>query len=94
MLSSKDETLLIRGDSLLILDLGLDVVNGIRRLNIKRDGLAWKLQEKPTKRDASQTLNKKTKHDRDGRFIESTVHKEFMKHQVSKEWNSQQEGAR
>ena len=41
LLSSKDQTLLIRGDSLLILDLGLDIVNGIRWLNIERDGLAW-----------------------------------------------------
>ena len=40
LLSSKDQTLLIRGDSLLILDLGLDIVNGIRWLNIERDGLA------------------------------------------------------
>jgi len=27
LLASEDETLLIRGDSLLVLDLGLDVVN-------------------------------------------------------------------
>jgi hypothetical protein len=40
LLSSEDQTLLIRGDSLLVLDLGFDVVNGIRWLNIERDGLA------------------------------------------------------
>ena len=40
LLSSEDQTLLIRGDSLLILDLGFDIVNGIRWLNIERDGLA------------------------------------------------------
>ena len=40
LLSSKDETLLVRGDSLLVLDLGLYVINGVRRLHIERDGLA------------------------------------------------------
>lgn len=40
LLSGEDQTLLIRGDSLLILDLGFDIVNGIRWLNIERDGLA------------------------------------------------------
>ena len=39
LLSGEDETLLIRWDTFLILDLGLYVVNGIRRLNIKGDGL-------------------------------------------------------
>ena len=42
LLSSKDQTLLIRGDSLLILNLGLDVVNGVRGLDIKSDGLSGK----------------------------------------------------
>ena len=40
LLSSEDQTLLIRRDSLLVLDLGFDIVNGIRWLNIERDGLA------------------------------------------------------
>merc|ERR550514_1078229 len=40
LLSSKDKTLLIRRDSFLVLDLGLDVVDGIRWLNIKGDGLS------------------------------------------------------
>jgi hypothetical protein len=31
---------LIRGDTLLVLNLGLDVVNRIRRFNFERDGLA------------------------------------------------------
>ena len=41
LLSSKDETLLIRGDSLLVLDLSLHVIDRVRRLNIKRDGLTY-----------------------------------------------------
>ena len=40
LLSSEDESLLVWWDSLLVLDLSLDVVNGVRRLNIKGDGLA------------------------------------------------------
>ena len=40
LLAREDETLLIRGDTLLILNLGLYVVDGVRRLNIERNGLA------------------------------------------------------
>jgi len=40
LLSSEDESLLIGGDSLLVLDLCLDVVNGVRWLNVKSNGLA------------------------------------------------------
>jgi hypothetical protein len=40
LLASKDKPLLVRGDALLVLDLGLDVVNGVRRLHLKGDGLA------------------------------------------------------
>ena len=37
---TEDETLLVRGDAFLVLDLSLDVVNGVRRLNLEGDGLA------------------------------------------------------
>ena len=40
LLAGKDETLLIGGNALLVLNLGLDVVNGVRRLDIESDGLA------------------------------------------------------
>jgi len=40
LLSSKDKTLLIRGDALLVLNLCFHVINGVGRLNIKGDGLA------------------------------------------------------
>jgi len=40
LLASKDEALLIRGNALLVLDLALDVVNGVRGLDLKGDGLA------------------------------------------------------
>ena len=40
LLSSEDEALLIGRNTLLVLDLSLDVVNGIRGLDLKGDGLA------------------------------------------------------
>merc|ERR1712215_48233 len=40
LLASKDQPLLIWGDSFLILDLGLNILNGVRRLNLKGDGLS------------------------------------------------------
>ncbi|KAF7077747.1 hypothetical protein CFC21_082267 [Triticum aestivum] len=40
LLAGKDEALLVRGDALLVLDLGLDVVDGVRGLHLQRDGLA------------------------------------------------------
>uniref|UniRef100_A0A453SVC4 Uncharacterized protein n=1 Tax=Aegilops tauschii subsp. strangulata TaxID=200361 RepID=A0A453SVC4_AEGTS len=40
LLASKDETLLVRRDALLVLDLSLDVVDGVRGLDLKGDGLA------------------------------------------------------
>merc|ERR1712227_610076 len=40
LLSSKDQPLLVWGNSFLVLDLGLDILNGVRRLNLKGDGLA------------------------------------------------------
>merc|ERR1719295_1852749 len=40
LLSSEDQSLLVWGDSFLVLDLGLHVLNGVRRFNLKSDGLA------------------------------------------------------
>ena len=40
LLASEDKALLIGRDALLILDFGLDVVNGVRRFDLKGDGLA------------------------------------------------------
>merc|ERR1711908_112712 len=39
LLSSKDQPLLVWGDALLVLNLGLDILNGVRRLNLEGDGL-------------------------------------------------------
>ena len=39
LLSGEDQTLLVGGDALLVLNLGLDVVNGIGRLHLKGDRL-------------------------------------------------------
>ena len=40
LLAGKDESLLIRGNAFLVLDLGLHILDGVRGLDIKSDGLA------------------------------------------------------
>jgi hypothetical protein len=40
LLAREDEALLVGGNALLVLDLGLDVVDGVGRLNLEGDGLA------------------------------------------------------
>jgi len=40
LLASEDETVLIRRNSFLVLDLGLDVLDGVRALDLEGDGLA------------------------------------------------------
>ena len=40
LLAGKDESLLVWRDALLVLDLGLDVVDRVGRLDLERDGLA------------------------------------------------------
>jgi len=40
LLAGKDQALLVRGDAFLILDLALNIVDGIRGLDLKSDGLA------------------------------------------------------
>jgi len=40
LLSGKDQPLLVRGDPFLVLDLGLHILDGVRRLNLKSDCLA------------------------------------------------------
>merc|ERR1712244_18012 len=40
LFAGKDQPLLVWGDSLLVLDLGLHILDGVRWLNLKSDGLA------------------------------------------------------
>jgi hypothetical protein len=42
LLSSEDESLLVWGDTFLVLDLGLDVFDRITGFNIKSDGFSGK----------------------------------------------------
>ena len=42
LLSGEDETLLIRRDALLVLDLGLHIIDCVRRLNLKGNGFPRK----------------------------------------------------
>ena len=39
LLAGEDQALLVRGDALLVLNLGLDVVDGVARLDIEGNGL-------------------------------------------------------
>merc|ERR1711868_337329 len=57
LLSSKNQSLLIWGNSFLVLDLGLDILNGIRRLNLQGDGLASESLDKDL-HTSSQSENK------------------------------------
>ena len=40
LLAGKDETLLVGGNALLVLDLGLDIVDGVRGLDLEGDSLS------------------------------------------------------
>ena len=46
LLTRKDKTLLVRRDALLVLDFGLDIVNGVRGFNLESNGLAREAIEK------------------------------------------------
>jgi len=40
LLAGEDQALLVRGNALLVLDLALDIVDGVGALDFERDGLA------------------------------------------------------
>ena len=40
LLTGEDQALLVRGDTLLVLDLGLDSLDGVSAIHLKGDGLA------------------------------------------------------
>ena len=46
MLSGEDESLLVRWDSLLVLDLSLDIIDSVSWLNIKGNGLSSQCLDK------------------------------------------------
>ena len=46
LLARKDEALLVRGDALLVLDLGLDSIDGVGALNVQGDVLAGQSLDK------------------------------------------------
>merc|ERR1712102_168261 len=57
LLSSEDQSLLVWGNAFLILDLGLHILNGVRRLNLKSNGLASQGLDKDL-HTSSQSENK------------------------------------
>jgi len=64
LLSSEYETLLVRRNAFLVLDLGLDVLDCVRRLHFKGDGLT------------SQGLDKKAKDEVERRLLLDVVIRE------------------
>ena len=70
LLSGEDQALLIRGDTLLILDLGLDVVNGIRRLDLEGDSLSSQ------RLDEDLHTATKTEHEMESRLLLDVVVRE------------------
>ena len=51
LLSSEDQTLLVRGDSLFVLDFSLDVLNGVGGLNVERNSLTCQCLDEDLHRD-------------------------------------------
>ena len=45
LLAGKDQALLVWGNSLLVLDFGLDILDGVRRLYLQSDGLTGERPE-------------------------------------------------
>ena len=46
LLAREDQPLLVRRDALLVLDLGLNIVNGVRALHLESDGLTGECLDK------------------------------------------------
>merc|ERR1712159_303567 len=67
LLSSEDQSLLIRGDTFLVLDLSLDVFNGVRGFNIEGDGLSGQGL------DENLHTTSKSKDQMEGRFLLDVV---------------------
>jgi hypothetical protein len=59
LLSSKDKTLLIRGDSFLVLDLSLDIIDSVAGLDIESDGLSGESFYENLRRNVVQKLREK-----------------------------------
>merc|ERR1711907_774619 len=67
LLTSEDQSLLIRGDTFLVLDLSLDVFNGVRGFNIEGDGLSGQGL------DENLHTTSKSKDQMEGRFLLDVV---------------------
>ncbi len=56
LLAGEDQALLVRGDTLLVLDLGLDVVDGVARLDVEGNGLTRQGLDETIVRKNSQQM--------------------------------------
>ena len=65
LLSSENQTLLIWGNPLLVLNLGLDVVDSVRRFHLKGDGLSSNYRRMI--RISSSSLKRRKKESQKGR---------------------------
>ncbi len=54
LFTSEDQPLLVRWDTLLVLDLGLDIVDGVGRLNLEGDGLTGEAKNRRKRQDERQ----------------------------------------
>merc|ERR1712241_1042497 len=70
LLASKDQPLLVWGNSLLVLNLGLDILNGVRRLHLQSDGLACQGLDKDLH------TSSQSQHKMEGRFLLDVVVRE------------------
>jgi hypothetical protein len=63
LLSCEDESLLIWGNSFLVLDLSLDGLNNVRAFNIKSDGLSSLDEDLHTTKEAEDEIKSKLRLD-------------------------------
>ena len=66
LLSSEDQALLVGRDALLVLDLGLDIVDGVRGLHLEGDGFAREGLDEDLHRPARHTTPLAREQERSG----------------------------
>lgn len=73
LLSSEDQSLLVRGDTLLVLDLGLDIIDSVGGLDLKGNGLARQGLHEAVRRGsvlyAATSVERRSRSNRCGAYI-------------------------
>ena len=79
LLSGKDKSLLVRRNTLLVLDLGLNVVDGIGRLDLEGDGLSSQARkEKERGRSAKGLDASRSREERKERELTSSRRSAYL----------------